>query len=200
MHDQKIKAATPIPPAVRPASHKTSAAAAELLRSSALLPSGITVGVQEALNDLDRVIRAEKLARGGGLPPPPIAPKSPVGDNRDMEARITALEDFAQDARDRLMRIETKLDTCATKEDLTKLRGETREGFESVRSDMHKGTAEIIKWMIGTAVGLGVAAITVMTFVLNNAAPKTPAAALQPPIIINVPATPIAAPAPPAKP
>lgn len=35
-----------------------------------------------------------------------------------MEARITALEEFAVDARDRLARIETRLDTFATKADL----------------------------------------------------------------------------------
>ena len=35
-----------------------------------------------------------------------------------MEARITDLEKFAIDARDRLVRIETRLDTFATKADL----------------------------------------------------------------------------------
>ena len=35
-----------------------------------------------------------------------------------MEAQIIALEEFAVDARDRLARIETRLDTFATKEDL----------------------------------------------------------------------------------
>ncbi len=35
-----------------------------------------------------------------------------------MEARIIALEEFAVDARDRLARIETRLDTFATKSDL----------------------------------------------------------------------------------
>ena len=35
-----------------------------------------------------------------------------------MEARIIALEEFAVDVRDRLARIETRLDTFATKEDL----------------------------------------------------------------------------------
>ena len=35
-----------------------------------------------------------------------------------MEARIIALEEFAVDARDRLARIETQLDTFATKADL----------------------------------------------------------------------------------
>lgn len=35
-----------------------------------------------------------------------------------MEDRVKALEEFARDARDRLVRIETRLDTFATKEDL----------------------------------------------------------------------------------
>ncbi len=35
-----------------------------------------------------------------------------------MEARIIALEEFAVEARDRLARIETRLDTFATKADL----------------------------------------------------------------------------------
>ena len=35
-----------------------------------------------------------------------------------METRILALEEFAVDARDRLARIETRLDTFATKADL----------------------------------------------------------------------------------
>jgi len=35
-----------------------------------------------------------------------------------MDARIIALEEFAVDARDRLARIETRLDTFATKADL----------------------------------------------------------------------------------
>lgn len=78
------------------------------------------------------------------------------------------------------MKIETRLDQIATKADL-------RECF-----------SRAIKWVVGTAVGLGVAAITVMTFVLNNAAPK-PASA-QPPIIINIPQPVAPPPAPPSKP
>lgn len=42
------------------------------------------------------------------------------GDNGGMEARVAKLEDFAVETRDRLTRIETKLDTFATKEDLHK--------------------------------------------------------------------------------
>ena len=106
----------------------------------------------------DKVVPLPSLRPGGGPP-----------HNGDMEARVVKLEDFAQDTRDRLTRIETKLDTFATKADLQEM------------------SSSMIKWMVGTAVGLGVAAITVMTFVLNNAAPKATTAAPQPPIIINVP-------------
>lgn len=100
--------------------------------------------------------------------------------NHGMDARIATLE--------------ATIPTLATKEEMVKLRGETREGFadvraaiETVRTDMHKGTAEIIKWVVGTAVVISVAAVTIITFVLNNASPKA-AAPSQQPIIINVPA------------
>lgn len=99
---------------------------------------------------------------GGGEPP----------DNGPMDARVAELEDFALDTRERLARIETKLDTFASKSDL---------------SDMK---SDLIKWMVGTAIGLGVAAITVMTFVLNNATPKVAPTAAPPAIIINVPSQP----------
>lgn len=48
--------------------------------------------------------------KGGGGPP----------DNGGMEARITKLEDAAQETSDRLARIETRLDGFATREDLHK--------------------------------------------------------------------------------
>ena len=60
----------------------------------------------------------------------------------------------------------------------------------------------MVKWMVGTAVGLGVAAITVMTFVLNNAAPKSVASPPAPIIIYAPPAPPAIAmpPVPPKQP
>lgn len=83
-----------------------------------------------------------------------------------MEKRIEKLEEFATIANDRLARIESRLDQMATKTDLAEKMGE-------LKSEIHRGANETIRWMIGTAVGLGVAAITVITFVLNNATPKT---------------------------
>ena len=100
---------------------------------------------------------------GGGNPPY----------DGDMEARVIKLEDFAVDTRERLTRIETRLDQTATK------------------ADLHELSASMIKWMVGTAVGLGVAAITIMTFVLNNAAPKVTSGSSAP-IIITIPSAPIA--------
>nr|WP_315210816.1 hypothetical protein [uncultured Albidiferax sp.] len=87
-----------------------------------------------------------------------------------MDTRIAKLEGFAQEARDRLVRVETKLDAVSTK------------------AEVHDLKAEMVKWIVGTAIALGVAGITVMTFVLNNAAPKAVAPASPQPIIINIPA------------
>jgi hypothetical protein len=87
-----------------------------------------------------------------------------------MEHRVTTLE----------TRLDTVLPTLATKADLADL-----------RSEMHKGFGEMVKWIVGTGfVGLA-AMITIMTFVLNNAVPKV-ATPTQQPIIINVPAAPAA--------
>lgn len=124
----------------------------------------------DSVHDMEayrRIREIEVRLEGGGGPP----------HNDGMETRVAKLEDFALETRDRLTRIETKLDTFATKADLQEM------------------SSSMVKWMVGTAVGLGVAAITVMTFVLNNAAPKAATPPSQPPIIINIPAQ-----APPAKP
>ncbi len=85
-----------------------------------------------------------------------------------MEHRVTALE----------TRLETILPTLATKGDLSAL-----------GTDMHKGFADMVKWIVVTAFAGLAAMVTIMTFVLNNAVPKAPSQqqASQPPIIINVP-------------
>jgi hypothetical protein len=103
-----------------------------------------------------------------------------------MEARIEKLEEFVVEARDRLTKIETRLDQTATKADLT--------GLEA---RMHKGFAEMIRWVVGSAFVLGATAITVITFVLNYATPprNLPVPAVQPaPIVIQL--LPYPAPAP----
>ncbi|WP_189685761.1 hypothetical protein [Pseudorhodoferax aquiterrae] len=88
-----------------------------------------------------------------------------------MEPRVSALE----------ARLDTLVPNLATKSDLAEL-----------KTDMHKGFSEMTKWIVGSAVAGMAVFITVMTFVLNNAVPKVPAAtpAQQAPVIINLPAAP----------
>lgn len=99
--------------------------------------------------------------------------------NNGMDARVGKLEDFAHETRDRLTRIETRI--------------ESMDKTVATKSELHDMKAELVKWIVGTAIGLGVAGITVMTFVLNNASPKQSPASSQP-IIITVP--PVATPSP----
>jgi hypothetical protein len=74
-----------------------------------------------------------------------------------MEDRIQKLGEFAAEARERLARIEARLELMATKADLQEM------------------SVTLIKWIVGMVSGLGIAGITIMTFVLNNAVPKAPA-------------------------
>lgn len=65
----------------------------------------------------------EILNRIRRTPPPPTPPIDRDRGNRDdggMEARISALEAANLETRDRLARIETRLDSVATREDLHK--------------------------------------------------------------------------------
>jgi hypothetical protein len=88
-----------------------------------------------------------------------------------MNSRIAKLEEFAAETRERLARIEARLEQTATK------------------ADLHELSATMIKWIVGTVSGMSIAGITVMTFVLNNAVPKAPPTPAQvvPPVIIQLP-------------
>lgn len=99
----------------------------------------------------------------------------------DAKERLVKLEEFAIDTKQRLVKIETRLDQCATKSDL-----------EALRAEMHKGFADMIKWIVGTAIVLGGTGIVVITFVLNNAVPKTPPPAPLPPVVIYTQPAPMA--------
>ncbi len=56
----------------------------------------------------------------------------------------------------------------------------------ATKADVHEAVNGQVKWIVGTALVLAVGAVTVMTFVLNNAVPKAPVATQ--PTIIVVPA------------
>ena len=87
----------------------------------------------------------------------------------DIEARLDKHDEMFFNVMERLSKIEARLEHMATKEDVEKM------------------GARIVRWVIGMIFGASVAAITVMTFVLNNAVPKAPPAPPTP-IVIQVPA------------
>ncbi|CAN7356547.1 hypothetical protein LJR289_002013 [Pseudoduganella sp. LjRoot289] len=67
--------------------------------------------------------------------------------------------------------------------------------FSALRSDMHKGFADMTKWIVGTVVGVAAVSVTTMTFVLNNATPKGPLPSPAPIVIYATPPASAAAPA-----
>jgi hypothetical protein len=79
-------------------------------------------------------------------------PRQPAEDGH-MEGRVTKLESYVIDIRERLPRIETRLDQAATK------------------ADLERAVATMIKWLVGTSLGSWALMITIMTFVMNYAAP-----------------------------
>lgn len=93
---------------------------------------------------------------GGGKPPDKSNPPQSTYDE-DMEPRVKALEDFANTARERLARIEAKLDGTATKEDLG-----------SLRTELHKAISDqtwrLITWVSGISAGL----VAAVFFIARN--------------------------------
>lgn len=73
------------------------------------------------------------------------------------------MEELAADAKERLVKIEVRLEQMATK------------------ADIHEAANIQIKWLVGTLAVVSATAITIMTFVLNNAIPKAAATAAQQP-------------------
>jgi hypothetical protein len=117
--------------------------------------------MRTALELLEVLNVMNKVLNGGGTAPPvdpPVAGSSGSADNSPMEARIGKLEDFAQDTRDRLVRIESRMDAFATKDDVSNL-----------RIDMHKEftaqTWKFVTWMTGICTAL----IAATYFIANHA-------------------------------
>lgn len=95
-----------------------------------------------------------------------------------MEARIAKLEDFVVEVRSELRAIDVRLGKIEVRLDAT-----------ATQADIRDSAISMIKWIVGTAALLGAAAITVMTFVLNNAVPKA-GPPVPAPVVINVPSPP----------
>lgn len=80
------------------------------------------------------------------------------GGGSDVDARVIALEKTTAEIREKLVRVETKLEgiekNMATKTDLAELRTAIAEGFTSQT-----------KWFISTAIALAVIAFTAAKFI-----------------------------------
>jgi len=76
----------------------------------------------------------------------------------DLEKRLEAVEKAIPDIRERLARVETKIDhierTMATKSDMAEVKTALAEGFNSQT-----------KWFIGTALAMAVIAFTAARFI-----------------------------------
>lgn len=86
-----------------------------------------------------------------------------------MEARVTKLEDFAQDTRERMVRVETKLDHIDK---------------EVSNFKWWAAGSVVAIWLAVIGTNYGIQQMTVATF---QAASQQSAPSPQPPIIINVP-------------
>lgn len=82
----------------------------------------------------------------------------PPGGGNDLEKRLEAVEKAIPDIRERLARVETKIDhiekTMATKSDMADMKTALAEGFNAQT-----------KWFIGTALAMTVIAFTAARFI-----------------------------------
>lgn len=105
--------------------------------------------------------------------------------------------------------IDARLETAAAKMDgrievieirmdgrLASIEAKMEANFARFDSALHKTTADTVKWVVGTIVAVGAVGLSIMTFLINNIAPKV--AAQPAPIIITVP-MPVPTASPPAK-
>lgn len=116
--------------------------------------------------------REPKRDDGGSEPP----------DNDGMGARISKLEAIAEQTSARLDSIDVRL-----------AKVDAAMPALATAADMHKAFADQMKWIVGTGFAGVALFITVMTFVLNNAVPRTAPPPAQPTVVV-VPA--LAAPQP----
>ncbi|WP_245573564.1 hypothetical protein [Curvibacter lanceolatus] len=138
-----------------------------------------------------RLLRPESFHTAEAPPQPEAFRRHGDGDGHGpyddgMQQRVAALEGFASDAKEKLTRIETKLEHLEKEVSTTKWW-------------VAGSTVTIVLTMIAAVLGTGVAIqqMTVATFQAAGAQASPPQPA-QPPIIINVPGAPAAAPVAPS--
>jgi hypothetical protein len=129
------------------------------------------MGLEEEKNGRDYSLRYLMAGAGTG---PALGRQTETMDN---DERITRLEEryerFSEQTRHELQSIDVRLTRIET--DM------------ATKTDLERAINSIIKWVVGTMFGASVAAVTVMTFVLNNAIPRQAPALASAPVIIQVP-------------
>jgi len=101
------------------------------------------------------------------------------------------------DMEDRVKKLEESIVNLVSDVGAMKSNYATKADIQAVETSIQKSANETIKWVVGTAIVIAVGAITIMTFVLNNAIPKaTSVAAAAPPSVIinNIPPAPAVSP------
>lgn len=98
----------------------------------------------------DVLANPESLREGGG---PPY--------DGGMEARVIKLEEFAQETRDRLTRIEMRLEATSTKTDLS-------ESIGGLRSELYKAMNEQTWKLIGAMITFGGLVSAAVFFIARN--------------------------------
>lgn len=104
------------------------------------------------------------------------------GGNDGLEPRVARLEESVSRIENDVL--ELKSDVHDLKIDVAGIKSQLQHF--ATKSDLSDMKADMIKWIVGTALAMSASGITIMTFVLNNAIPKNEKSP-QAPIIINVP-------------
>lgn len=87
------------------------------------------------------------------------------GDDGGMEARISALEAANLETRDRLARIETRLETVATKADLAGLHGDMQSMRVALHQEINSQTWKLVTFVCG----FGTALVAATYFIAKHA-------------------------------
>lgn len=112
------------------------------------------------------------------------------GDGYDgsMRERVTKLEAFAAEAFRRFDRLDATCErlerTCEHIDTEVKV---LRQDLNQYRIETKRDIDNAIRWIVGVMLAISMAAITIITFVLNHATPKAQPATQQPIVIYAIP-------------
>jgi hypothetical protein len=105
----------------------------------------------------------------------------------DNEHRFNRLDERIDHLGERIDRLSEQTRTELQAMDIRLARIETRLDQTVTRADLERAINSVVKWVVGTMLGAAIAAVTVMTFVLNNAVPRPAVTGPAAPVIIQLP-------------